>query len=180
MATNFMQTGRCSRHPTLRSTTVKRAICSLLSIVSSIGFVTACRGVSSSSGGGGGGGGGTPGSPSLVTVTAGATASGVNISVVSPQSSPTPNTKFLGVNFAQGGATVTGDTVSRGQGSATVTMYGPGLTSAMKVSIIGPGDITVGTLTAITASDGTPGLQFPITVTNATALGARTVVMQDA
>jgi len=159
---------------------VNRAICSLLSIVSSIGFVTACGGGSSSSGGGGGGGGGAPGAPALVTVTAGATASGIKISVFSPQSSPTPNAKFLGVNFAQGGATVTGDTVSRAQGSATVTMYGPGLTSGMKVSITGPGDITVGALTAITASDGTPGVQFPITLTNATALGARTVVMQDA
>src|SRR6266850_6515900 len=136
--TLFMQTGRRVPHPTYRSTPVNRAICSLLSIVSSIGFVTACGGGSSSSGGGGGGGGGgAPGSPSLVTVTAGATASGININVVSPQSSPTPNAKFLGVNFAQGGATVTGDTVSRGQGIATVTMYGPGLTSGMKVSITG-------------------------------------------
>jgi hypothetical protein len=158
---------------------VNRAICFFLSLLSLIGFLTACGGGSSSSGGGGGGGG-APGAPSLVTVSAGATASGIKISVVSPQSSPTPNAKFLGVNFAQGGATVTGDTVSRGQGSATVTMYGPGLTSGMKVSITGPGDITVGALTAITAQDGTPGVQFPITLTNATALGARTVVMQDA
>ena len=123
---------------------------------------------------------GAPGSPSLVTVAAGATTSGINISVVSPQSNPTPNAKFLGVNLAQGGATVTGDTVSRGQGTATVTMYGPGLTSGMKVSVTGPGDITVGALTAVTAQDGTPGLQFPITLTSSTALGARTVVMQDA
>jgi len=50
----------------------------------------------------------------------------------------------------------------------------------MKVSITGPGDITVGTLTAVTAQDGTPGVQFPITLTNSSALGARTVVMQDA
>ena len=158
---------------------MNRAICFFLSLLSLIGFLTACGGGSSSSGGGGGGGG-APGSPALVTVTAGATVSGIKVNVVSPQSSPTPNAKFLGVNFAQGGATVTGDTVSRGQGSATVTMYGPGLTSGMKVSITGPGDITVGALTAITAQDGTPGVQFPITLTNATALGARTVVMQDA
>jgi hypothetical protein len=152
----------------------------LVSVFCSIGLLTACGGGHSmNNNGGGGGGGGAPGSPSLVTVTVGATASGVNISVVSPQSSPTPNAKFLGVNLAQGGATVTGDTVSRGQGTATVTIFGPGLSSSMKVSITGPNDITVGTLTAVTAQDGTPGVQFPITLTNGSALGARTVVMQD-
>jgi hypothetical protein len=153
---------------------------SILSIFCSIGLLTACGGGGGTSSNGGGGGGGAPGSPSLVTVAARVTASGINISVVSPQSNPTPNAKFLGVNFAQGGATVTGDTVSRGQGTATVTMYGPGLTSGMKVSITGPADIMVGSLTAITAQDGTPGVQFAITLTNSTALGARTVVMQDA
>ena len=159
---------------------MNRAICFVLSLLFSIGFLAACGSSRSSSGGGGGGGGGAPGSPSLVMVRAGATASGINISVVSPQSNPTSNAKFLGVNFAQGGAAVTGDTVSRGQGTATVTMFGPGLTAGMKVSITGPGDISVGSLTAITAQDGTPGLQFPITLTGSTALGARTVVMQDA
>ena len=154
---------------------------SLASILCTISVLAACGGSSSTtSSGGGGGGGGAPGSPSLVTVSAGANASGINISVVSPQSTPTPNAKFLGVNLAQGGATVTGDTVSRGQGNATVTMFGPGLSSSMKVSITGPGDITVGTLTAVTAQDGTPGVQFPITLTNSSALGARTVVMQNA
>ena len=151
---------------------------SLLSIFCSIGLLTACGGSSGTSNVGGGSSG-APGSPSLVTVTAGATASGINISVASPQSSPTPNAKFLGINLAQGGATVTGDTVSRGQGTATVTMFGPGLSSSMKVSITGPSDITVGALTGVTAQDGTPGVQFPITLTNSSALGARTVVMQD-
>jgi len=153
---------------------------SLASIFCTISVLAACGGGSSTTtSGGGGGGGGAPGSPSLVTVSAGANASGINISVVSPQSTPTPNAKFLGVNLAQG-ATVTGDTVSRGQGNATVTMFGPGLSSSMKVSITGPGDITVGTLTAVTAQDGTPGVQFPITLTNGSALGARTVLLQDA
>jgi len=44
-------------------------------------------------------------------VSAGATAGGINISVVSPQSNPTSKCKISGVNFAQGGAAVTGDTV---------------------------------------------------------------------
>ncbi len=131
-------------------------------------------------GGKGGGGGGGGNSPTPVTVAAGATTSGVNISVVSPVSTPTPNAKFLGVNLGFGVAALTGDTVSRAQGSATVTMYGPGLSSTMSVTISGPADITVGSLVGITASDGTPGVQFPITLTGATALGARTVVMQDA
>jgi hypothetical protein len=149
----------------------------LLATFAFIALFSACGG--SSGGTGGGGGGGAPGAPKPVTVTAGASASGINISVVSPQSSPTPNVGFLGVNFAHGGADVTGDTVSRAQGTATVTMFGPGLAGSMKVSITGPNDITVGTLTAITAQDGTPGVQFPITLSNSTVLGARTVVMQD-
>jgi hypothetical protein len=148
----------------------------VLAAIAPIALFSACGG-----GGGGGnvGGGGPPGAPSLVTVTAGAMASGINISVASPQSTPTPNAGFLGVNLAHGGAAVTGDTVSRAQGTATVTTFGPGLASSMKVSITGPNDITVGPLTAVTAQDGTPGVQFQITLSNATALGARTVVMQD-
>lgn len=59
-------------------------------------------------------------------------------------------------------------------------MYGPGLASTMTVTITGPSDITVGPLSSITATNGTPGVQFPITLTATTALGARTVVMQDA
>ncbi len=127
--------------------------------------------------GGGGGGGGT--SPTSVSVSAGATTNGVDIGVTSPKSNPTPNAEFLGVNLGFAVAATTGDTVSRSQGSATVTMYGPGLSNTMAVTITGPADITIGSLTAITASDGTPGVQFPITLTAATALGARTVVMQD-
>jgi hypothetical protein len=103
----------------------------------------------------------------------------VNISVDSPQSSPPPNAEFLGVNLGFGVAALTGDVVSRSQGTVTVTMYGPGLSATMSVTISGPADITIGPLTAITASDGTPGIQFPITLTGVTALGARTVVLQD-
>jgi hypothetical protein len=144
--------------------------------------VNACGGGSSSSASGSGGnvtGGGAPASPTLVSVTANAMASGINISVVSPQSSPAPNVKFLGVNLAQGGASATGDIVSRGQGTATITTFGPGLSSTMKVSITGPNDILVGALTQVTAQDGTPGVQIPITLTGNTALGARTLVMQN-
>jgi hypothetical protein len=49
----------------------------------------------------------------------------------------------------------------------------------MTVTITGPGDITVGALSSITATDGTPGVQFPITLIGTTALGARTIVMKD-
>ena len=114
-----------------------------------------------------------------MNVSAGSTTTGVNIGVVSPQSSPTPNAKFLGVNLGFGTAAVTGDVVSRGQGTATVTMYGPGLSTSMTVSISGPADIDVGSLVSITATDGTPGIRFPISLTGATALGARTVTLQD-
>src|SRR5262249_49685119 len=88
--------------------------------------------------------------------------------------------EFVGVKRGSGVASTTGDTVSRSQGTATVTMYGPGLSSSMTVTISGPADITVGALTGITASDGTPGVQFPITMDGTTALGARTVIMEDA
>jgi hypothetical protein len=128
-------------------------------------------------GGGGGGGGGT--SPTPVAVTAGTITTGVDISVATPQSPTPPNVEFLGVNLGAGVAATTGDTVSRSQGTVTVTMFGPGLASTMAVTITGPGDITVGALSPITAGDGTPGVQFPITLTGATALGARTIVMQD-
>jgi hypothetical protein len=114
-----------------------------------------------------------------VAVSSGLTASGVDISVTTPQSSPTPNAEFLGVNLGSGVASTTGDTVSRSQGSATVTMYGLGLANTMTVTITGPGDITVGALSSITATDGTPGVQFPITLIGTTALGARTIVMKD-
>jgi hypothetical protein len=131
-------------------------------------------------GGGGGGGGGGGNSPTPVTVSAGSTTTGVDIAVVLPKSSPTPNAQFLGVNIANAGGSTTGDTVSRSQGSGVVTMYGDGLANTMTVTITGPGDITVGALSSITATDGTPGVQFPITLTGLTALGARTIVMKDA
>jgi hypothetical protein len=131
-------------------------------------------------GGGGKGGGGGGNSPAPVTVSAGSTTTGVDIAVVSAKSSPTPNAQFLGVNIGPGVAAETGDTVSRSQGSATVTMYGPGLATTLTVTITGPSDITVGPLSSITATDGTPGVQFPITLTGLTALGARTIVMKDA
>jgi hypothetical protein len=113
-------------------------------------------------------------------VAAGATTSGVNIKTAAPQANPPSNAEFLGVNLGFGVAATTGDTVSRSQGNATVTMYGPGLSTTMSVTLTGPADITVGALSAITATDGTPGVQFPITLTGTTALGARTVIMQDA
>ena len=152
----------------------------LLACNSGLGNPIAGGGGGGGKGGGGGGGGGGGTSPTPVTVSAGSTATGVDISVASPQSSPTPNAEFLGVNLGFGVAAETGDTVSRSQGSATVTMYGPGLSNTMTVTITGPSDITVGPLSSITATDGTPGVQFPITLTSTTALGARTVVMQDA
>lgn len=157
---------------------MNRLIAFLPAIVCAAAFLLGCGGHSGGSGSSGGGGG-VPGAPVAVTVAAGTSAT-ADISVASPKSSPTPNAQFLGVNLAQGGATVTGDTVSRSQGTATMTMYGAGLTASMKVLISGPSDITVGTPVAIQAQDGTPGLQIPITLTSGSALGARTVILRDA
>lgn len=147
-------------------------------IVCAVAALSGCGGHSDGSGSSGGSGG-APAAPIVVTVAAGASAT-ADISVASPKSSPTPNAQFLGVNLAQGGATVTGDTVSRSQGTATMTMYGAGLAASMQVLITGPKDITVGKPVAIQAQDGTPGLQIPITLTSSSALGARTVILENA
>jgi hypothetical protein len=133
----------------------------------------------SGGGGGGTGGGSTVTAPVIVTVGQGQTASGVDIAVVAPATSPAINAQNLGVNplTGQASASNVGGTIHRGA-SNRVVMFGPGLSAALDIKISGPADITVSDVRSITATDNTPGVSFTATVAGNAALGARTVYLQ--
>jgi hypothetical protein len=122
-----------------------------------------------------------PTAPGAVTVTAGQISSGVDIAVSAAQSSPAPNAEDLGVAALTGAGSAynTGDVIHRGQ-TARVLLFGPGLSGDMQVSIRGPSDITIASINAITSTTSTPGITFMATVAPNAALGARTVVLQNA
>jgi hypothetical protein len=111
-----------------------------------------------------------------ISVSANQNSTGANITVPSPASSTTPNVEFLGT----GGqfAFVTGDVVARGA-NTTVLVFGPGLASGLQVSFSGPNDIAISNVQSITATDGTPGLQFNIAVDSNAAFGARTLILHN-
>lgn len=136
--------------------------------------------LTSGGGGGGTGGGGTGGGGSLssavpITVTSSQATSGVDITVVSPASSPAPNAQVIGLGTS---ATNTGTAISRGA-TQTVLLFGPGLSGSMKVSLTGPTDVAITNIQSITATDKTPGVSFTAAVDTNAALGARTVILQD-
>ena len=58
--------------------------------------------------------------------------------------------------------------------------HGPGLSGDMKVTIRGPADIDIAELTSITSTTGTAGLSFIAVANSNAALGARTVILQNA
>lgn len=118
------------------------------------------------------------GTPAVVQVGAGQAASGVNISVPAP-SGTQPNAQDLGVANLTGGASAfnTGDMIHRGA-TMRVVMFGPGLTGDMQVTVLGPNDIQISNVQAITATDQTPGISFTVAVAGNAALGGRTVVLQ--
>jgi hypothetical protein len=146
-------------------------------------FWTACGGGSSNnSGGGNTGGGGTSGGavnpPVVVSVAAGQTASGINIVVPAPASSPIPNATLVGADGSH--AFSSGDVLHRNT-TATVIIAGTGLNTSMKASFSGPADITIGPLQSVTfQGGGGTGLSFPATIAPNAALGARTLILQDA
>jgi len=146
---------------------------------------TACGGGggSSNAGGntGGGGGGGTGGgqvnAPTVVSVSAGQTVPGVNITVVGPASSPTPNATAVGADGVQ--AFSSGDVMHQNS-VAKILVFGTGLNTSMKASFSGPADIAVGPLQSVMfQKSNTPGLSFTATVPSNAALGARTLILQD-
>lgn len=150
------------------------------------GGVFVSGGCTASNGGGGGGGGGNLGggggggssvsAPVPVAVQANQTAI-ANIIVVAPASGNPPNIQAVGVD-SNGFAFATGGTATQGENAGVVTLFGPGITAGMTASFSGPSDITVSNINAVTATDGTPGLQFNIAVTSTAALGARTLILQ--
>ncbi len=151
-----------------------------------IGIVLVLLGVLAGCGGGGGSspppssvGGGAVAKPTVVTVNAGQTAGGVDITVVSPASSPPPNAQVLGVASltGTGNAFNTGATIARGA-TQRVLLFGPGLSGSVQITISGPSDITVSNPISIKATDGTPGISFTAAVAANVALGSRTVILQ--
>jgi hypothetical protein len=146
---------------------------------------TACGGGGGSSnpggntggGGGGGTGGGQVNAPTVVSVSAGQTVPGVNITVVGPASSPTPNATAVG---ADGSHAFSSGDVMHQNSTATVIVFGTGLNTSMKASFSGPGDIAVGPLQSVTfQKSNTPGLSFTATIPSNAALGARTLILRD-
>ena len=146
------------------------ALCSLL---------TGCGGGGSSSNNGSGNPpptGGPVSAPVVITLGGGQNASGVDIAVVGPVGTD-PNAEVLGVGGNS--AFNTGDQIR--QGSATqVLLFGTGLSGSMQISVSGPSDISISGLQSIKATDGTPGVAFTASVSPSAALGARTVILQDA
>jgi hypothetical protein len=131
------------------------------------------------------GGGGTtnPGgsivSPTVVTVGAGQTTQGVDITV--PSGTPGLNAEVLGVaSLSAGGGSAdnTGASIARGS-SGRVLIFGTGLSGSTQVSISGPQDISISNPQTIKATDGTPGVAFTIAVSATATPGARTVVLRD-
>jgi hypothetical protein len=157
----------------------------LLAILVPIAMWTACGGGGGSSnpggntggGGGGGTGGGQVNAPTVVSVSAGQTVPGVNITVVGPASSPTPNATAVG---ADGSHAFSSGDVMHQNSTATVIVFGTGLNTSMKASFSGPGDIAVGPLQSVTfQKSNTPGLSFTATIPSNAALGARTLILRD-
>ncbi|GAC1660058.1 MAG: hypothetical protein NVS9B15_24220 [Acidobacteriaceae bacterium] len=56
-----------------------------------------------------------------------------------------------------------------------VVIFGTGLNASQKVTLGGPSDIAISNVTAIKATDGTPGLSFSAAVSPSAALGARSI-----
>jgi hypothetical protein len=122
------------------------------------------------------------GTQNIVTV-AGANVSGVDISVGNPQACPAENAEVLGVadlSATRISASNTGAQIHRGD-SKFVILFGKGLSGTMNVSVSGqPGDFTITNQVGVTATDGTPGIQFNVLVSPTAAFGARSVILRAA
>ncbi len=120
--------------------------------------------------------GSPPGQAVTVNVSGGTAATGIDIAVAPPAASPPPNAQFLGV----GGKSAFGTGAQIHQGTtATVFLFGPGLSGNMTVKISGPSDVTVANVRTITATDQTPGVAFDATVAGSAGLGGRTVLLMN-
>ena len=108
--------------------------------------------------------------PNPVSVGAGQTAGGVDITVGARGA---VNAQLLGLHDV---AQNTGAAVNRGSVNEVI-LFGPGLSGDMQVSVSGRGDITVSDVHSIESTDGTPGIAFTATVAADATPGARTVVL---
>ncbi|HZU43964.1 MAG TPA: hypothetical protein VE994_14905 [Terriglobales bacterium] len=147
----------------------------------------ACGGGGGSSVNTGGSGGASctsavaPAAPRVVTVVANQTVTNTNIAVACQASTPTPNSEDLGVGATVNGTTASNSGAQIAQGATmSVILFGPGLSGNMTISISGPNDITVSNPTTIRSTNNLPGIAFTAVVSPSAALGARTVVLQDA
>lgn len=121
------------------------------------------------------------GSPSLITVS-GQNAS-ADINVGGPQACPTPNAQVLGIaNVGASSISATNVGVQMHRGDTKIMiLFGAGLTAVTSVSVAGqPNDFVISNITHPSATDGTPGVQFNVTVSPTAALGARTVILRAA
>lgn len=117
---------------------------------------------------------------SLVTVS-GQNAGAIDIDVGGPQACPTPNAQVLGVaNVAASSISATNVGVQLHRGDTKIMiLFGAGLTSVTSVSVSGqPNDFAISNITHPSATDGTPGVQFNVTVSPTAALGARTIFLR--
>jgi hypothetical protein len=120
--------------------------------------------------------------PIAVNVIAGTTTPSVDIITGSPASSPVVNAVVLGVGNT---ATNVGVRVSRSVPVQSVILFGPGLSGNMTVSISGPpNDIVISGQQTIQSKPqnnqpGQPGILFNALLSPSTALGARTVSLQN-
>jgi hypothetical protein len=122
------------------------------------------------------GSGSQPGQAVVIPVCAGATQTGINLTVPPPASSPALIAQVLGVGSS---ATNTGAQIHQGE-NGSVFLCGTGFAGNLQVSISGPGDITVGTpqlITCLSGSTQTSGIQFPVNVSAGASLGGRTVLV---
>jgi len=119
--------------------------------------------------------GGNLTTPQVVTVANGQATGGIDIVV--PNTASAFNVQLLGVNPTNAStisASNVGGAVARGT-SATILIFGTGLTGTQTLSISGPNDISISNEQSVKSTDGTPGIEFQITVASGAAVGARTL-----
>lgn len=118
--------------------------------------------------------------PSLIALSGG-DVSGVDIDVSPQQACPTANATSLGVadlSATKVTSTNVGAQIHRSD-TKIVILFGSALSGNMQVSIGGQsGDFAISNVHSVTATDGTPGIEFNVVVSPAAALGARSVILQ--
>ena len=116
------------------------------------------------------------GAPNVVSVTAGATSSGIDITVSPAASNPVINALNLGTT-SSGSASNTGVIVQRGS-TQGIILFGPGVTGELTVTLSGPNDIAISNLRTIKATTGISGIAFDVNIPGSAAPGARTVFLR--